>query len=124
MSHARVYNKGIAHKISNNLNTRELDCKCEYDDCTFTILNEILLVKWLVFRTKMGMPVHINSSYRCKKHNKDVGSTSKDSRHVRGSGMDLALVSGNEQLMIRTAKDVFPFVKIYNNFIHVDVRDL
>lgn len=123
-STVHLINKGSNRIVSDHLNSRELDCQCNYDDCTYTLLNAQLLTKWMLFRARMGQPVHINSAYRCKKHNKDVGSQSPDSRHVRGSALDLRLIANSEKVMIDIAKQTFPYVKVYDTFIHVDVRDL
>lgn len=124
MSKVLLINKGENKVISDHLKSSELDCKCTYGDCTYTMINEQLLIKWMILRARMAQPLHINSAFRCKRHNKDVGSTSKDSRHVRGSALDIALVGGSEKTMISFAEDIFPFVKVYDTFIHCDVREL
>ena len=39
-------------------------------------------------REKLGMPVVVNSGYRCPKHNKEVGGV-KNSQHLKGEAADI-----------------------------------
>lgn len=72
-----------------------------------------------------GIPLHINSGYRCPYHNSNVGGV-PDSQHVKGTAADVAVPAG---LGIETFKryvDRLPFdgIGIYRDgWIHVDCRN-
>lgn len=73
-----------------------------------------------------GYPLHINSGYRCKVHNANIGGVS-NSQHVQGTAADVAVP---RQLTFRefqwyVTRLPFDWVGLYpyDNFIHVDVRD-
>jgi len=69
----------------------EFTCSC----CGKTQVTTAL-VYWLeIFRRALGLPVKINSGYRCKAHNSSpqVGGSAL-SRHMIGCAADLALPAG------------------------------
>ena len=57
-------------KISENFNLKEFACKC---GCNQVMLHSELLKRLQQIRTMTGLPVRINSGYRCPIHNKLVG---------------------------------------------------
>ena len=70
---------------------------------------------------KLGMPIVVNSGYRCEKHNKDVGGV-KNSQHLRGEAADIHC-SDNErlkQLIIENGK--FDQLITYPTFLHVSYK--
>lgn len=73
-----------------------------------------------------GLPIHINSGYRCPKHNAEVGGV-PNSQHVLGTAADLAVPSALsiEQFKFYVQQLPFDWAGIYplSNFIHVDVRN-
>ena len=72
-------------------------------------------------REKLGMPIVVNSGYRCEKHNKDVGGV-RNSQHLRGEAADIHC-SDNErlkQLIIENGK--FDQLITYPSFLHVSYK--
>ena len=73
-----------------------------------------------------GLPLHINSGYRCPKHNAEVGGVD-NSQHVLGTAADVAVPSALniEQFKWYIQQLPFDWAGVYrqDNFIHVDVRD-
>lgn len=73
-----------------------------------------------------GVPIHINSGYRCPIHNANVGGV-PNSQHVLGTAADLALPAGMSFDTFQWYVEQLPFDGIglypYQYFIHVDVRD-
>ena len=63
----------------------------------------------------------INSGYRCKKHNKDVGGK-KDSAHLYGVAADIETKSDSKRYKVVTAllDAGFTRIGIGNGFVHVD----
>ena len=73
-----------------------------------------------------GVPIHINSGYRCPIHNANVGGV-PNSQHVLGTAADLAVPAGMNFEKFQWYIEQLPFDGIglypYSDFIHVDVRD-
>ena len=73
-----------------------------------------------------GLPLHVNSGYRCPKHNKEVGGV-KNSQHLRGAAADIATPKGMELEVFKWYAEQLPFdfIGVYpkSNFLHLDVRD-
>lgn len=73
-----------------------------------------------------GLPLHINSGYRCPVHNQNVGGV-PNSQHVHGTAADVAVPAGLSFDQFAWYVDRLPFdgIGFYPdaNFIHVDVRN-
>ena len=72
-------------------------------------------------REKLGMPIVVNSGYRCEKHNKDVGGV-KNSQHLKGEAADLTCsdLPRLKQLIIENGK--FDQLIDYGTFLHVSYK--
>ena len=72
-------------------------------------------------REKLGMPIVVNSGYRCEKHNKDVGGV-KNSQHLRGEAADIYCQDNErlKQLIIENGK--FDQLITYPTFLHVSYK--
>ena len=100
----------------------EFECKCgcgeefEIDPNLIYVLGEI--------REYVGHPLYISSGYRCKKHNKAVGSTEK-SQHRKGKAADIYFEYHKPKQVADIAEDVLDGrggLGRYETFTHVDVR--
>ena len=76
----------------------------------------------------MGVPLKINSAYRCKEHNANVGGA-RNSQHLNGIAADLKPMGCSpaelhekiEELVAR--KHIPPGgLGLYNTFVHYDIR--
>ena len=72
-------------------------------------------------REKLGMPIVVNSGYRCEKHNKDVGGV-RNSQHLRGEAADVtcADLPRLKALIIENGK--FDQLIDYGTFLHVSYK--
>ena len=72
-------------------------------------------------REKLGMPIVVNSGYRCEKHNKDVGGV-RNSQHLRGEAADIHCQDNErlKQLIIENGK--FDQLITYPTFLHVSYK--
>ena len=72
-------------------------------------------------REKLGMPIVVNSGYRCEKHNKDVGGV-RNSQHLRGEAADIHCEDNDrlKQLIIENGK--FDQMIRYPTFLHVSYK--
>jgi uncharacterized protein YcbK (DUF882 family) len=84
------------------------------------------LVCWLeILRRAWGAPIHVNSGYRCLRHNTNVGG-SKTSRHMIGCAADIRPAGKMDTKFIYLAHRLFSgipgneYVK-YDTFLHVAV---
>ena len=71
-----------------------------------------------------GIPVHINSGYRCPKHNAAVGGASA-SRHMAGDASDLWIEGVSPHAVYEVANRLIGHeggVGEYATFTHIDVR--
>lgn len=98
----------------------EMACPCcgcvKVDAKLYELIDDI--------REKAGVPLYINSGYRCKKHNAEVGGV-PNSTHVLGQAADIdATDVGIEELAriaeICGADGIGRYCE--SNFVHVDVR--
>lgn len=107
-------------QLSKNFTKEEFSCKC-CNDCEInpTLVNRLQLVRDIV-----GVPIYINSGYRCSKHNKEIGGSSK-SQHILGNAADIRIKNHSVKQMYEICKQFFTGIGIYpeQNFIHVDLRE-
>lgn len=73
-------------RISKDFKLNEFDCKCSR--CSTVLLDTDLVNKLQKIRDHFGASVNVNSGYRCKAHNKEVGG-SASSHHVKGMAADI-----------------------------------
>ena len=72
-------------------------------------------------RERLGMPIVVNSGYRCEKHNKDVGGV-KNSQHLKGEAADIHCQDNErlKQLIIENGK--YDQLIDYGTFLHVSYK--
>ena len=72
-------------------------------------------------RERLGIPIVVNSGYRCEKHNKDVGGV-RNSQHLRGEAADVTCADNErlKQLIIENGK--FDQLITYPTFLHVSYK--
>lgn len=115
--------KGSRKRLSNNLVTNELDCKCTNISCTRTLVHPAVISMFEILREKLDTPLTITSGFRCSLHNLNVGGKAV-SRHTAGMAIDIIcpeLINFDDFYSI--CNSVFPFVLAYknSNFCHCDV---
>ena len=97
----------------------EFECKC---GCGESKMDIDFLLKLDKARMIADTPFKINSGYRCRKHNLEVGSTSEN--HTSGHGSDIDAQSGPKRGKILKGLYRAGFTRIgihpEKKFIHVD----
>jgi uncharacterized protein YcbK (DUF882 family) len=110
-------------RLSKDFTSEEFACRC----CGVTSVDPKLVAALQQMRDMVGVPIHINSGYRCPKHNAQVGGT-KGSMHLFGKAADIVIQGYNVRGMLDAAYKIQDFldggIGIYpqEGFIHVDVR--
>lgn len=86
-------------------------------------LDPVLLVKLQALRDRVGVPLQINSGYRTRKHNQEVGGVD-DSEHCEGRASDVKCPAGMtiDEFAGHCEAVGFDGIGKYDTFIHVDVR--
>jgi len=97
---------------------KEFNCRC----CGKLNISANLVLKLDLARDLAETPFIITSGYRCQKHNKKVGGV-KDSAHVKGLAVDIAVQNNITRLSILRGLIIAGFrrIGIGSNFIHVDI---
>ena len=75
-----------------NFKVSEFTCKC---GCNQNKIDQRVIDMAQTIRDAIGVPVRINSGYRCEKHNAKVGGV-KGSYHSQGLAADLSCSKGAE----------------------------
>ena len=78
--------------LSLHFDRKEFECL----DCHEAFMDMDFINRLEEARTLGGIPFQINSGYRCKKHNKEVGGRD-DSVHLRIASDTTPLVGNNER---------------------------
>jgi uncharacterized protein YcbK (DUF882 family) len=110
-------------QISENFNLQEFECT--HQNHRHVQVDLELITKLEKLRKRLGLPMIVNSGYRCPKRNQQVGGAEK-SQHLLGKAADISL--HNQQLDIDIIFNIarkigFKGIGLYDNFIHLDVRD-
>jgi len=113
--------KGANIQLTKNFSSSELDCKCNNEDCTYTLIDLEHIVQLQKLRDVVGR-LSITSGYRCKKHNKAVGGSSR-SQHLLGTATDLVPHNYSILDLFNFVNPIFKGVGKYKTFIHVDSRE-
>ena len=112
-------------KDTKNFKVSEFTCHC---GCGYNVIDQRVINMAQAIRDTLGVPVHVNSGCRCKKHNKAVGGTD-GSFHKKGKAADLSCSLGAVK-MFEAVKDLkdkgklpdLEYCILYRgkNFIHID----
>jgi len=106
-------------KIAKYFYLYEFQCPC----CKRVILHSDLLKRLNSLREAINRPIYINSGYRCKDENEEVGGV-PGSFHKLGMAADIWAKDINILDLAIYAKGVgFNGIGKYKRFLHLDVRD-
>ena len=107
-----------------NFKVSEFACHC----CGENKIEQRVIDTCQMIRDEMGIPIHINSGYRCKQHNANVGGV-KNSYHTQGLAADLScgrkaieLFLKIHELYVNGKLPELKYVILYlkKNFVHID----
>lgn len=108
-------------KLSEHFKNSEFACKCKCK--TLFIIDPSLITFLERVREYYGLPVTIDSGFRCFKRNKDVGGSPR-SQHLYGRAADFHIegVSPDEVADWCAEFNLAGGVGRYDTFTHVDMR--
>ena len=72
-------------------------------------------------RERLGMPITVNSGYRCPAHNKDVGGV-KNSQHLKGEAADITCADNKRLAEIIEQLGNYDQLIVYPTFLHVSYK--
>ncbi len=113
---------------SQHFTLKELDCHCGCVTPPHIAKNLANLAQSLEsLRTRLGgVPLHVNSGYRCPAYNARIGGA-KESQHMSGKAADLSGKSVSPAKIAQHAELIPSFrnggIGRYKFFTHVDIRD-
>lgn len=102
---------------------KEFACRCCGELPPFARENVEALVRNVLdpVRERLGKPIQVNSGYRCRKHNLEVGGA-KGSQHLVGEAADIRHTDGTDITDIVEAikaNGKWDQMIIYPGFVHV-----
>src|SRR5579864_1093640 len=98
---------------------KEFSCPC----CGANKIETEVIARIDTIRSSLGVPLHINSGYRCEKHNKEVGGA-KDSQHLIGKAIDVSIANmtaAKKYEFLSLALEHFNGIGVGNTFFHLDL---
>lgn len=105
------------------MNEFECHCGCRMPDSARA--NIVTLVEQVLdpVREKLGMPIKVNSGYRCPRHNEEVLGV-RNSQHMKGEAADIAMVHGSRFKVHDLAQAIvengrWDQMIVYPTFVHV-----
>ena len=109
-----------------SMNEFECHCGCRMPDSARA--NIVALVEQVLdpVREKLGMPIKVNSGYRCPRHNEEVLGV-RNSQHMKGEAADIAMVHGSRFKVHDLAQAIVENGRcdqrsIYPTFVHVSYK--
>ncbi len=114
--------KDINKQLSKNFKLNEFDCKC--NRCNKVLLDTKLVELLQKIRDHFGASVNVNSGYRCKTHNKEVGG-STSSHHMKGTAADIRVEGVEPREVAKYAESIgIKRIGLYEgdaegNFVHI-----
>ena len=123
----KTYSKGSYTKLSDNFNVSEFACRG--GNCCSTVQIDDKLVEYVQkIRSHFGVPVTVNSGYRCPTHNKRIGGAT-NSYHARGMAADISVKGIAPKEVAKYAESIgIKGIGLYETdrdgyFVHVDSRE-
>jgi uncharacterized protein YcbK (DUF882 family) len=115
--------------LSAHFSQSEFNCKCGLCDPVKPDAKLIIgledLREEIALLKGHEIPIHVNSGYRCKRHNANVGG-SPNSQHVLGKAADIHVVGFSARELYKLAIKIPAFIEggigvyVDQGFIHLD----
>lgn len=119
----------MSEKLTKHFSRAEFACKGQNCCSGSAPINIILVDAIQMLRDIVGMPLRINSGFRCLTHNRRIGSEDT-SEHTRGNAADIAVPDGFTVEQFAEIAEQVPDLADggigrypTRGFIHVDVRE-
>jgi uncharacterized protein YcbK (DUF882 family) len=107
--------------LSEHFQDKEFCCHCCGE---LKVIDPKLLAGLEKLRAMINRPIHINSGYRCEKHNQRIGGASK-SYHLKGMAADISVKGMDSQELFSYCETINEFhgLGCYRSWVHVDTRE-
>ena len=104
-----------------NLSLVETRCKC--NKCESNSMQQGIVDLFHALRTKLNMPLTVNSGFRCAEYNKKVGGK-PDSQHLYGKALDIRLPGKMTPVELQDHMESIgaKAIVLYKTFCHMDER--
>lgn len=126
-----LFKEEMHMKIGKYFDEHEFACHCDRHgvDAEGHPILDYIIDKRLVdvldrIRERLGVPITVNSGYRCPEHNAEVGGVS-DSQHVLGTAADITYDGIDIDRLAEIAEECGADgigKYYYQDFVHIDVR--
>lgn len=100
--------------LTKNFSEWEFRCKC----CNSGHVKKELVRKLQKVRDRIGIPITVNSGFRCLFHNREVGSADT-SAHLDGFAVDIK--AHDMFVLLRACIKEFDRIGIGGEYLHVDI---
>lgn len=102
----------------------EFKCRCGRCNGGYDDMDIHLIIMLDEIREMCAFPIHLNSAYRCLKHNDNIGGRT-NSTHTKGTAVDIKCEDDwhRSKLIQALVKLGVTSFGIYPTFIHFDLRD-
>lgn len=118
-------------KVGKYFDESEFACKCgnhgfnqDGTPCLDHVIDKRLVDLLDAIRERLGVPLYINSGYRCEAHNEEVGGV-QNSYHTQGVAADITYDGIDVDYLAQIAEECGADgigKYYYQDFVHVDVR--
>ena len=102
--------------LSRNFSEWEMRCKC----CGSGHVKKTLITKLQKVRDRIGIPITVNSGFRCTIHNREVDGADT-SPHLDGLAVDITCK--DMFVLLRACIKEFNRVGIAKSYVHVDIDE-
>ena len=120
-------------QLTKNFSKSEFECKSGAAMPADVLENiKLLAIQLQAIRDYVGKAITINSAYRCKEHNKNVGG-SKRSQHLLGKAADIKIKDFTPNEVWDIVENMLTNEMLcsfyigglgrYNTFTHLDIRE-
>jgi len=111
--------KDYSVELNEYLHTDEIKCKCSRKQCHFTLVAQETIDSFYRSRLAVGLPLKVNSWFRCQEHNKAVGGIDESS-HTTGLAVDVRKFyePANNKKLKKALEANFDVVIEYYTFFH------
>lgn len=121
------YAKGTSLPLAANFNVAEFACQGTDCNCTEILIHSELVKHLQQIRDHFGVPVTINSGYRCPAHNEEIGGAT-NSKHMQGIAADITVYNVAPAEVAKYAESIGILgIGLYETatdgyFVHIDTR--
>jgi len=122
---ASLFRKNSNIKLTANFNSNEFDCKCYHKSCDYTIIRLKHVRKLQKLRSLCDREIHINSGYRCQKHNLSINGAPLSQHLIFAADLKTPIGMSFDEFLAKVHQIGFNKIIPYREkgFVHTDQRE-